>query len=79
LAYYLKIIPVLAYERFAGFGLTAARPVAVIPILAPLAIFVLLQALLVPNREAHSEGGWIKNRPERQWDGDLSCLSIYPK
>jgi molybdate/tungstate transport system permease protein len=57
LAYYPKIIPVLVYERFAGFGLTAARPVAVILILASLAVFVLLQALLVPNREAFAEEG----------------------
>jgi molybdate/tungstate transport system permease protein len=57
LAYYPKIIPVLVYERFAGFGLTAARPVAVILILASLAVFVVLQALLVPNREAFAEEG----------------------
>ncbi len=49
LAYYPKIIPVLVYERFAGFGLTAAQPVAVILILASLAVFVLLQVLLVPK------------------------------
>ncbi|MBN1888026.1 MAG: ABC transporter permease [Thermoflexales bacterium] len=46
LAYHPKIIPVLVYERFAGYGLAAATPVAVILILAALAIFVLLQALL---------------------------------
>ena len=51
LAYHPKIIPVLVYERFAGFGLNAARPVAVILILASLAVFVLLQVLLVPKRE----------------------------
>ena len=51
LAYSPKIIPVLVYERFAGFGLNAARPVAVILILASLAVFVLLQVLLVPKRE----------------------------
>jgi molybdate/tungstate transport system permease protein len=51
LAYYPKIIPVLAYERFAGFGLTAAQPVAVILILASLVVFVLLQVLLVPRQE----------------------------
>jgi molybdate/tungstate transport system permease protein len=51
LAYYPKIIPVLVYERFAGFGLTAAYPVAVILILASLAVFVLLQVLLVPKQE----------------------------
>ncbi len=54
LAYYPKIIPVLVYERFAGFGLAAAQPVAVILILASLVVFVLLQLLLVPNRDASS-------------------------
>jgi molybdate/tungstate transport system permease protein len=51
LAYHPKVIPVLVYERFAGFGLTAAQPVAVILILASLAVFVLLQVLLVPKQE----------------------------
>jgi molybdate/tungstate transport system permease protein len=52
LAYYPKIIPVLVYERFAGFGLKAAEPVAVILILASLAMFIILQVLLVPQQEA---------------------------
>ena len=51
LAYYPKIIPILAYERFAGFGLRAAEPVAVVLILASLTMFVILQVLLVPKRE----------------------------
>ena len=51
LAYYPKIIPVLAYERFAGFGLRAAEPVAVVLILASLTMFVILQVLLVPKQE----------------------------
>lgn len=46
LAYNPKIIPVLVYERFAGFGLAAARPVAVLLILAALAVFLLLRGLL---------------------------------
>jgi hypothetical protein len=41
-----KTVPVLVFERFAGFGLEAARPVAVILILASLAVFILLQFLL---------------------------------
>jgi molybdate/tungstate transport system permease protein len=45
LAYHPKIVPVLVYERFAGFGLSAAQPVAVLLILASLLVFVLLQAL----------------------------------
>ncbi len=55
LAYHPKIIPVLVYERFAGFGLAAAKPVAVILILASLAVFVLLQALLAPHKYTASE------------------------
>jgi molybdate/tungstate transport system permease protein len=54
LAYHPKIIPVLAYERFAGFGLAAALPVTVILIAASLVVFALLQALLVQGRESAS-------------------------
>jgi len=50
LAYHPKIVPILAYERFAGFGLNAALPVTVILILASLFVFVLLQVLLVPPK-----------------------------
>src|SRR5512136_680925 len=50
LAYQPKIIPVLVYERFAGFGLAAAKPVAVILILASLIVFGLLQMLLGPRQ-----------------------------
>ncbi len=46
LAYHPKIVPVLVYERFVGFGLDAAQPVAVLLILASLIVFVLLQVLL---------------------------------
>jgi len=52
LAYHPKIIPVLAYERFAGFGLAAALPVTVILIAASLVVFALLQVLLVQGRES---------------------------
>lgn len=45
LAYHPKIVPVLVYERFAGFGLSAAQPVALLLILASLLVFVLLQIL----------------------------------
>ncbi len=55
LAYHPKIIPVLVYERFAGFGLNAALPVTVILILASLAVFVLLQVFLVPRQETAME------------------------
>jgi molybdate/tungstate transport system permease protein len=46
LAYHPKIIPVLVYERFSGFGLSAAQPVAVLLILASLIVFLLVQVLL---------------------------------
>ncbi len=51
LAYHPKTVPVLVYERFEGFGLAAAQPVAVLLILASLAVFVLLQTVVVPGRE----------------------------
>lgn len=49
LAYNPKIVPVLIYERFEGFGLSAALPVAVILILVVLVIFTLLRWLLLPD------------------------------
>ena len=51
LAYNPKIIPVLVYERFAGFGLYAALPLTVVLILASLIVFVILQVLLTPQKE----------------------------
>jgi molybdate/tungstate transport system permease protein len=51
LAYNPKIIPVLVYQSFAGFGLTAALPLTVILILASLLVFVALQILFIPNEE----------------------------
>lgn len=51
LAYNPKTVPVLVYERFMGFGLDAAQPIAVILILASLVVFGLLQALLVPREK----------------------------
>ena len=50
LAYNPKIIPILVFERFEGFGLQAAQPVAVLLILASLLVFVLLQTLLAARR-----------------------------
>lgn len=54
LAYHPRIAPTLIYERFAGFGLRAAQPVAALLILASLAVFLLLQTLLAPRRETES-------------------------
>ena len=50
LAYHPRIAPVLIYERFQGFGLAAAQPVAAILIVATLAAFVLLRVILHPDR-----------------------------
>jgi molybdate/tungstate transport system permease protein len=54
LAYHPKTVPVLVFERLEGFGLSFARPLAVILILAALAVFVLLQLLLHWQRENSS-------------------------
>jgi molybdate/tungstate transport system permease protein len=51
LAYHPKITPVLVYERFVGFGLTAAQPIALILILVALVIFITLRLALLPEHE----------------------------
>lgn len=51
LAYHPKIVPVLVYERFAGYGLNAALPIAVLLILAALLVFGLLRLALLPQRQ----------------------------
>ncbi|NLF03396.1 MAG: ABC transporter permease, partial [Anaerolineales bacterium] len=51
LSYHPKIIPVLVYERFAGFGLAAARPVAVILLIAAMFVFVLLRSVGRPKSD----------------------------
>lgn len=56
LAYNPKIVPVLIYEKFEGFGLTAAIPVAVILIVVVLVVFTLLRVLLLPGPRPSSEG-----------------------
>ena len=53
LAYHPKTIPVMVYERFSGFGLDAAQPVATILILASLLVFVMVQVLLRLRDKAH--------------------------
>jgi molybdate/tungstate transport system permease protein len=50
LAYNPKIVPVLVYERFTGFGLAAAQPVAVILIITALVVFVTLRLILMKDR-----------------------------
>jgi molybdate/tungstate transport system permease protein len=51
LAYHPKIVPVLVYERFEGFGLSAALPVAVLLILTVLVVFGLLRLVLLPENK----------------------------
>lgn len=51
LAYHPKIVPVLVYERFEGFGLDAAQPVALLLILVALVVFILLRLALLPEKD----------------------------
>jgi molybdate/tungstate transport system permease protein len=51
LAYHPKIMPVLIYERFEGFGLDSALPATVLLILAVLVVFGLLRLALLPEAE----------------------------
>ncbi|MCL4269310.1 MAG: ABC transporter permease [Anaerolineales bacterium] len=52
LAYHPKIVPVLVFERFEGFGLVAAQPVAALLVLVALATFIFLRlSLLKENSE----------------------------
>jgi molybdate/tungstate transport system permease protein len=46
LAYHPKTMPVLVFERFEGFGLSAAQPLALLLILAALLVFASAQALV---------------------------------
>jgi molybdate/tungstate transport system permease protein len=49
LAYHPKIVPVLIYERFTGYGLESAQPVALLLILVALVVFILLRLALLPK------------------------------
>jgi molybdate/tungstate transport system permease protein len=50
LAYHPKVVPVLVFERFQGFGLQAAMPVTILLILVSLFIFILLSFFFFPNK-----------------------------
>jgi len=50
LAYNPKIAPVLVFERFEGFGLNAAEPIALLLILVALVVFILLRLALMPEK-----------------------------
>ncbi len=51
LAYHPKIATVLVYERFNGFGLEAAQPIALLLILVALIVFILLRLALLPKHD----------------------------
>lgn len=46
LAYHPKIVPVLIYERFNGFGIGAAQPVATLLIVVAVAVFSFLRLVV---------------------------------
>jgi molybdate/tungstate transport system permease protein len=50
LAYHPKIAPVLVYERFQGFGLKAAQPIALLLILIALLVFSLIKGVFAPRQ-----------------------------
>ncbi len=50
LAYHPKIAPILVYERFTGFGLDAAQPIALILLLVALVVFITLRLVLLPEQ-----------------------------
>ncbi len=54
LAYHPKIVPVLVYERFNGFGLGAAQPIAALLILVAICVFIFLRLSLLPEGKAAS-------------------------
>ena len=56
LAYNPKTISVLIYERFAGFGLSAALPVTALLLILALVILVLVRAVLAPRRKQGRAG-----------------------
>jgi molybdate/tungstate transport system permease protein len=62
LAYNPKVIPVLVYERFEGFGLDAALAPAALIVLVALAAFVALRLLLTAGR-------WRRADRRRSWTG----------
>ena len=51
LAYHPKVATVLVYERFAGYGLDAAQPIALILILVALVVFISLRLVLLPRQD----------------------------
>ena len=56
LAYNPKVISVLTFERFEGFGLSAAQPPAVLIVLVAFVVFLLVRTFLVPRRRRTKAG-----------------------
>ena len=56
LAYNPKVISVLAFERFAGFGLRAALPPAVLIVIVAFVVFLLVRSFLMPRRRRSKTG-----------------------
>ena len=54
LAYNPKVISVLTFERFEGFGLRAAQPPAVLIVIVAFVVFLLVRSFLVPRRKARA-------------------------
>jgi molybdate/tungstate transport system permease protein len=51
IAYHPMIAPVLIYERFSSFGLSYARPAAVLFIIVALIVFISLRLLSIKRKE----------------------------
>jgi len=56
LAYNPKVISVLTFERFEGYGLRAAQPPAVLIVLVAFVVFLLVRTFLVPPRRRSRKG-----------------------
>ncbi len=56
LAYNPKTVSVLVYERFAGFGLSAALPVTALLLILALAILVVIRTVALPRRRKERAG-----------------------
>lgn len=56
LAYNPKVISVLVYERFQGFGLRAAQPPAVLIVIVAFLVFLVVRAVLLPRRGRTRKG-----------------------
>jgi molybdate/tungstate transport system permease protein len=57
LAYNPKVAPVLVFERFEGFGLRAAEPLAVVIAALALGVFIVLRLLVAPQRARTRRAG----------------------